>query len=65
MELAFTVCELLQWERKAGGFKSRECLDFLELIDTKGLLDSPQKSKTKAVGTRTTVPITEDVEPCT
>lgn len=65
MELAFTVCELLQWERKSGGLKSRECRDFLELLDNKGLLDLPQKRKTKPVGTRTTVPITADGEPGT
>ncbi len=63
MELALTVCELLQWQRNSGGLKSRECRDFLELLDSKGLLNLPKKHATKPVGSHTQVPVTTEGEP--
>ena len=65
MELAYTVCELLQWQRNSGGLKARECRDFLELLDNKGVLYLPPKRVTKTVGSRTRVPVTADGEPGT
>ena len=37
-ELAFTVCELLEWRRPNGGLKSPECYDFLQALDGRGWL---------------------------
>ena len=42
-ELANTVCELLDWKRPAGGLKMRECRDFLELLESKGVVSLPAK----------------------
>ncbi len=49
-ELAYTVCELLDWKRPGGGLKSRECKDFLEILDNKGILELPEKRKTGNCG---------------
>ena len=43
MELAQTVCELLQWKRPTGSLKARECWEFLERLDSQGLLKLPEK----------------------
>jgi hypothetical protein len=63
MELAHTVCELLQWQRSGGGLKARECSEFLERLDTQGLLRLPPKRCTKPVGSRTRVPVSARGEP--
>lgn len=42
-ELAHTVCELLGWKRPGGGLKGTECRDFLEQLETRGLLTLPAK----------------------
>ncbi len=46
-ELAFTVCELLEWRRPNGGLKSPECYDFLQALHGRGWLPwlSPQPKK--------------------
>ena len=45
-ELAYTVCELLEWRRPGGGLKARECHDLLELLEGKGVVSLPAKRKT-------------------
>jgi len=42
-ELAHTVCELLEWKRPGGGLKARECRDFLERLESQGVLTLPDK----------------------
>src|SRR5229473_2472993 len=37
-ELAFTVCELLEWRRPNGGLKSPECYEFLQALHSRGWL---------------------------
>src|ERR1700693_1848629 len=37
-ELAFTVCELLEWRRPNGGLKSPECYSFLQALHERGWL---------------------------
>lgn len=59
MELAHTVCELLAWERRSGALKGRECREFLEKLEAKGLLVLPEKRAGRPVGRRTEVPLTE------
>nr|WP_287413345.1 DUF4338 domain-containing protein [Pseudodesulfovibrio sp.] len=49
-ELAHTVCELLDWKRPRGGLKARECKDFLELLEDKGILELPEKRQTGYCG---------------
>lgn len=63
MELAHTVCELLQWQRSGGGLKARECREFLELLDSQGMVRLPSKRPTKPVGSRTRVPVSAAGEP--
>ena len=42
-ELSHTVCELLEWKRPGGGLKARECRDFLERLESQGVLTLPNK----------------------
>jgi len=63
MELAHTVCELLQWARPGGGLKARECREFLEVLDARGVLRLPAKRATKPVGSTTRVPVSARGEP--
>lgn len=58
MELAHTVCELLQWQRPSGGLKARECREFLERLDSQSVIKLPVKRVTKTVGSKTRVPVT-------
>ena len=63
MELANTVCELLGWTRVLGSPKGRECRAFLEELESKGLLDLPEKRRGRPLGRATRVPMTERGEP--
>jgi len=42
-ELAHTVCELLDWKRPGGGLKGTECREWLEQMESQGLLALPAK----------------------
>ena len=43
MELAQTVCELLDWKRPNGRLKFRECRDLLVRLESQGVLTLPAK----------------------
>ena len=42
-ELAFTICELLDWKRPTGRLKGRECHEFLEGLEAAGVVKLPEK----------------------
>lgn len=44
-ELAYTVCELLDWKRANTRLKARECLDLLERLESHGILRLPGKKE--------------------
>jgi len=54
-ELAYTVCELLQWRRPNGGLKGHECRQFLEELEAHGVFKlrgrttNPPRGKSKPV----------------
>jgi len=41
-ELAATVCELLDWNTPSGNAKCPQCLEYLELLELKGILGLPK-----------------------
>ena len=45
-ELSYTVCELLEWRRPNGGLKGRECLNFLERLESEGYFRLPESHGT-------------------
>lgn len=47
-ELAYTVCELLDWKRPNGGLKSRECYLFLQALQERGWLPWLPAPKSRA-----------------
>lgn len=57
-ELASTVCELLGWTRATGRVKARECREWLERLQTAGVITLPPKRAGRPVGTVTQVPVT-------
>jgi hypothetical protein len=63
MELAHTVCELLGWQRASGGLKARECREFLEALEARGVLELPARRPGRPRGSRTRVPQTTRGEP--
>jgi hypothetical protein len=54
-ELANTVCELFNWKRPTGKLKTIECRQFLEQLDSKGLIDLPGRKKGRPRGIKTKV----------
>jgi len=54
-ELAYTVCELLEWRRPNGGLKVWECKELLGALEARGLLELPALRATKPRGSRTSV----------
>lgn len=44
-ELARTICEALAWIRPNGGLKARECYEYLNLLEAKGLVKLPARAR--------------------
>ena len=42
-ELSATICELLEWNTPAGEPKVQQCVDFLEKLESEGLVELPAK----------------------
>lgn len=55
LELAKTVCELLNWVRPNGQLKSRECLSYLEGLHAQALIVLPALRKTRPRGSTTRI----------
>lgn len=49
-ELARTICEALEWVRPNGHLKTRECYEYLELLETKGLVNLPRRREQRPRG---------------
>lgn len=54
-ELAYTVCELLEWKRAGGGLKARECRDLLDRLESQGVLALPAKKSLGAMHPRKSI----------
>ena len=54
-ELANTVCELWGWKRPRGGLKTVECRQFLEHLESRGLIVLPQGRSGRPPGVKTRV----------
>lgn len=49
-ELAATICEALGWSRPNGRLKTRECYEYLELLETRGLIGLPARRRQRPRG---------------
>jgi hypothetical protein len=54
-ELSNTVCELFNWKRPTGRLKTVECRQFLEQLESKGLIKLPERQKGRPRGVKTKV----------
>ena len=54
-ELANTVCELFSWKRPTGKLKTVECRQFLEHLESKGVIKLPDCKKGRPSGVKTRV----------
>ena len=54
-ELANTVCELFNWKRPTGRLKTVECRQFLEHLETEGVIDLPGRKNGRPRGVKTKV----------
>jgi hypothetical protein len=61
-ELANTVCELWDWKRPRGGLKTVECRQFLEDLESRGLIVLPEGRSGRPPGVKTRVLRTESGE---
>jgi hypothetical protein len=61
-ELANTVCELFNWKRPSGKLKTVECRQFLEYLDSKGVIDLPDRIEGCAKGVKRKVARTDKGE---
>ena len=63
LELAHTVCELLDWRRAGGRLKARECRDLLERLEGQGFLTLPVKKPTVSRNPRKSIAPAENGQP--
>lgn len=63
LELAHTVCELLDWRRAVGRLKARECRDMLERLEGQGFLTLPVKKPTVSRNPRKSIALAENGQP--
>lgn len=58
-ELANTVCELYSWKRPSDKLKTIECYQFLDHLESKGIIRLPEIKLSKPKGTKTKILRTE------
>jgi hypothetical protein len=63
LELAHTVCELLDWKRPGGGLKARECRDLLERLEIQGVLKLPGKKSLGGIQSRRSIATVKEGQP--
>ena len=63
-ELANTVCELFDWKRPTGRLKTVECRQFLEHLQTKGILDLPDRKVGRPKGVKVAAKRTDKGKAC-
>jgi hypothetical protein len=63
MELAYTVCELLDWKRPGGRLKARECRDLLERLEDQGILKLPGKRSVGGIQPKRSIATVKEVQP--
>ncbi len=49
-ELASTICEGLRWVRPNGRLKARECYEYLNLLEARGLVELPKQNEKRGRG---------------
>ena len=49
-ELASTICEGLGWVRPNGRLKTRECYEYLNLLEARGLIELPRQNERRGRG---------------
>ena len=49
-ELASTICEALGWVRPNGRLKARECYEYLNLLEARGLVELPMQNELRGRG---------------
>jgi hypothetical protein len=64
-ELAYTVCELLEWRRPNGSLKGHECRLFLEGLESNGILRLPARKGSGRTARPSAVGEGADVAPAT
>src|SRR5260370_6720102 len=57
-ELARTVCELVGWKRPSGELKAQECREFLERLESAGVVGLPREERGSPQGSPTRGPTT-------
>ena len=54
-ELAYTICELLDWKRAGGGLKGTECRELLERLESQGVLALPAKKSLGSIQSKKSI----------
>lgn len=62
-ELANTLCEWLDWCRPNGHLKTRECREFLQLLDQRAIIDLPPLRQGRPRNASTAIPNTSAGDP--
>lgn len=63
VELARTVCELIDWKRANGGLKARECRDLLDGLEADGFFALPRRRPGRQRGSHVPIPVTDAGDP--
>lgn len=62
IELARTICEFLEWNTPAGLPKRLQCVEFLEKLESEGIIELPTKRQKKAAKKNSTICSSKDID---